>query len=322
MAKRKAGLHKNVSSIFDGVSVPNAKKDELTKSSTQGGTEDKSKAGKAAELTSAPPNVPAESKPKPISKPTPLEKPIPVNEPALVKKSAPSEKFAQTNPKVTPVKRTKTAKRARNRYPKKNIWSIGSKIFLQKKIEAFRKLTPTQLKKQKVMLILMPVLLIVLAVVVLPKFKSNPAATNNQTVVNQANPSHDGIEIKANSDADLEIRINWTIPDKYPEGLRDPMSAIWIRKIVRGDSIMYDTPSTEDETEVAEGEETDGETIYVDEIIVISSILFGTEGSSVVIDNEILYEGDSVYGAVIKKIDKNIVLFEKDGVIFQKSLPR
>lgn len=332
MAKRKAGLHKNVSSIFDGVSVPNAKKDELTKSSTQGGTEDKTRVEQTAELSSALSSVPSKNKPLPESKPLPPEKPFAQHVPLLEKKPATAgiEKPAQaqlSRPPAEPAKSPKKPKITLLKNNKKSLRKFVSKISSRKKGRNSSKLSPKQLKRQKVLLVLMPILLVVLMVMFLSKFKSNPTAAN-QTVTNgkTVNVSNQGgIEITVQSETDMGVTIDWDIPPEYSKNIRDPMTSTWMKKILQGDSAMMEGEQGlgGDATEAeGDGEGDEEETIYVDEIIVISSILFGTEGSSVVIDNEILYEGDSVYGAVIKKIDKNIVLFEKDGVIFQKSLPR
>ena len=45
-------------------------------------------------------------------------------------------------------------------------------------------------------------------------------------------------------------------------------------------------------------------------------------GRSVVIDDQILYEGDKIYDATITKINKSEVQFEKNGFYFTKYLNR
>jgi len=68
-------------------------------------------------------------------------------------------------------------------------------------------------------------------------------------------------------------------------------------------------------TEIAESEpNTSGEIKTVqDSDIVVKGILYSDKGSSVVINDEILTEGDIISEATIIKIEKDRVLFEKNG---------
>lgn len=325
MAKRKAGLHKNVSSIFNNVPAPNAKKKGSTEDPTKNGTQDHSKVDRTPKVGSVPPKDPLK-KTKPDPKLIPIKKSVPTEKPSSLqsvmpeKPSSPSpvtpEKPAPTKTTHTPVKKPKSDKKLRGRLPKKtnNIWSIGSKIFSKTKKETFDKLTPTQRKRQKKMLIFMPILLIALVVLILSKIKptTETAKTGNETA------ERSGIEIKPMSKY-MDTKIDWEIPNKYPEKLRDPMIAAWVKKGSQDDSLTMgiDGQAT---AEGAKGVELDSEEkIYIDEMIVINSILYGNP-SSIVIDNEILYEGDIINGVLIKKINKDSVLFEKDGVFLTKSI--
>ena len=68
-----------------------------------------------------------------------------------------------------------------------------------------------------------------------------------------------------------------------------------------------------------EGQEGIAEKIDVFYDIVIKAILYTDHGRSVAIENDILYEGDSIFGATILKIKPNSVEFEKNGVQFTKT---
>lgn len=323
MAKRKAGLHKNVSSIFNNVPAPNAKKKGSTENPTKNGTQDHSKVDGTPKDGSAPPKDPLK-KIKPDPKPIPTKKTVPTEKPASPqpvmpeKPSSPSpvtpEKPAPTKTTHTPVKKPKSDRKPWKRPPKKtkNTWGIASKIFSKTKKEVFDKLTPAQRKRQKKMLILLPALSIALVVLILSKIKptTETAKTDNET------SERSGIKIKPIAKY-MDTKIDWEIPDEYPKDIRDPMTAAWVRK---GSQDGSPTMGIDGQV-TAEGEEEpeSKEQIYIDEVIVVNSILYGNP-SSVVIDNEILYEGDSIRDVLIKRINKNSVLFEKDGVLFTKSI--
>ena len=68
--------------------------------------------------------------------------------------------------------------------------------------------------------------------------------------------------------------------------------------------------------------EDGGEQTLIDVGIALRSILWAESGRSIVVGNEILYEGDTILGVTIKKINKDSVEFEKDGVGFLKVFPR
>lgn len=146
--------------------------------------------------------------------------------------------------------------------------------------------TGEQGKKNKKMIILMPVLIIVLIFVVTRAFKQPASA------------SADGILLSAKTTEAAKtvgsmLKINWKIPDLIPASLRDPMKAC-------SSSASKQTPDN----------------------IVIKGILYSTEKPSVLIDNKILHQGDKVGSSTIIKINKKEVEFELNGKTWTQSIQK
>jgi hypothetical protein len=135
--------------------------------------------------------------------------------------------------------------------------------------------------RQKLMIVLIPVLFIVLVIVFTQVFKS-PAKK---------------IDAVANADPTTLIQtskdIVWQMPEPYPENLRDPMKA--------------GTVST---ATVAGGD------------IVVRGILFSQDNPSALIAEDIVHEGDEIFGATVIKISKDNVQFERDGQTWTQTVQR
>jgi hypothetical protein len=111
---------------------------------------------------------------------------------------------------------------------------------------------------------------------------------------------------------DVDTQIDWDIPPKYPERLRDPMESTGTQDPATGEWV--------EQTVVIES--TDDQQSVIDVAIALKSILWSENERSIVVSDEILYEGDTIFGVTIKKINKDSVEFEKDGVAFLEVFPR
>ena len=248
MAKRKAGLHRKISSIFDGVPIPKSDRPDSQQPPAMKKT--------TQQATSPPPEL--QKPPKPVKPDKPLRKPA--------KHTA----------------KTKAKQHKRKKYK-------------------FSTPVPTkteQNEKKKIVVVVM--LIIVLGFMLIKTFL--PEFTKKGKTISTA----EEIVTKALQQKQAPS-IVWKIPDVYPANLRDPMRTGQSRNPVTGEWIedVVDFEKVKDIIGQPDTAETTG--FYND--IVIQSILYSQSGRSVVIDNKILYEGDSINGATIIKINKNSVEF-------------
>ena len=255
MAKRKSGLHRKVSSIFDGVSV------SRTGSSEQGGS--------AVGWTDTPGK---DEKPQQQGYFMPKDMP-----------AEPTRFSGATGPGDRP------------RGPR-----LGGLGYLG----------PVQVvseRRRKTTIVLMVVLFIVLVLVLTSTFSRNLGKKNiGDDTLERATATGEAIA------ASRDVQIDWEIPPKYPETLRDPMETTWAQDPDTGEWVE------EPVVVIEEGQEQS----LIDVGIALRSILWAETGRSIVIGNEILYEGDEILGVTIKKINKDSVEFEKDGIGFLKVFPR
>ena len=146
-------------------------------------------------------------------------------------------------------------------------------------------LTPksgTSPMKQKVMVVMIPVLFIFLLIFV---FKGGVFGTSANNV-NAGEENSSGVASSA-----LNTQIEWKIPEPYPATtLRDPM---------RLGSV---------------GRKTDQSGSGSSAKIKVKGILYSEDGSSsAIIDNRIVHEGEQIRGVNIIKINKENVEFESNG---------
>ena len=258
MTKRKTGLHRKVSSIFDGVSVPKsgpAKSDE-----SAGGRTDAPKEGEPSQRQSdfMPKDVPA----SPKRPPRDFGKGL-----SFSGKPGPSRltEFSSLGP----------------------ISAIGA-------------------KRRKATMVLMVALFVILTLVLTSTFSRRLAKKKATSALNEATAAAKA----AASSSDTQI--DWDIPPEYPDTLRDPMETTWSKDPLTGKWIE------ESVVVIEEG----GQETLIDVGVALRSILWAESGRSIVVGNEILYEGDTILGVTIKKINKDSVEFEKNGVGFLKVFPR
>jgi hypothetical protein len=266
MLKYKAGLHKDVSAIFNGVSLP-------------------SKNGTAQ----PPPDAPAQkqqdnnaSKP-PVVPEMPAGK-TPAAEPPAQKLPAPSH-MTPTKPKskqskAAPAKQPKAnaaAKSAGQTPLQRTLGQIQNRFFAPK--------AGVSNTRQKVMMILVPILFIALIFVFIQVF-STPSRKIKGTKKKESAKT---------SVAVSDSKVEWKVPEPYPTTLRDPM--------------QFGPVATPDGQGDASG-------------IVVKGIVFSKDNPCAVIGDQILHKGDKVFGVVIVKINENSVEFEVNGKRWTQKVQR
>jgi hypothetical protein len=187
MLKYKAGLHKEVSAIFNGVSLP--KNDDAQRPSA---------VPAPAHQDSGAPKPPA---------PEPPAQKLPVPSHMTPTKPKPEQMPLQSPPEAAPAKQPKayTAIKAAGQTPwRRTLEQIKNKLLATKLA-----VTTT---KQKITVILAPVLFVVLIFVFIRAFSSP-----SQKITG---PGTSG-QVKAAAGPDSKV--GWQLPSPYPATLRDPM---------------------------------------------------------------------------------------------------
>lgn len=225
--KRKSGLHKEISSIFEGVPVP-------------GKTEEPSGAAEPKQLEKDP------------AKPLAPEPRIPAVKAGPVKQSA--HRVAAAN---------------------ETGGSVWQSIWLKIKNKLFGSESEVSSSKQKVMLVLIPILFIALIYVLMPLFK-RPKTSKPTT----AGPAVLAVDNRGD--------VDWKVPEPYPTTLRDPMQP---------SSYMV---VADEETEVMRSVGS----------LIVKGIVYSRENPVAVVGTQVVHEGDVVSGASIVKINKDSVEFK------------
>lgn len=262
MAKKKAGLHKKVSSIFGGVLV---------------------QSDNAAPVPPPAP-VPERPKDKPRSerKREHSEPPAPAKEPAQTYMTSTTlQPQERTKPqlKAPPPEPPKTAK------PKKPKARAAIKIAKQipwretwRKIESkfFAPKPGVDVKRQKMMAVLIPVLFIIL-IFVFSRVLRTPSRAKAAPPVSKLLKA---VAVSNNSNNER----GWQIPAPYPTTLRDPMQFGSVTATQAG---------------------TGG--------LVVKGIVYSEDKPAAVIGTQIVGEGEKVLGATVVKINESSVEFEMKG---------
>lgn len=198
MARRKLGLHKKITAIFDGAPIPKKDGAELSGMPAPGGTSYVPPIPHARPVQTRPTPGPLQPTPAPEpQQPAPAPKPQP---PAPAPKPPPP---AWSLPKAVVPKRSKV-----------NVIIRAFKKIIGQQVEnKFFALKPgVSTTRQKIMAILIPVLFIILIFIIIRIFSAySPkiAEPANFELINAAAGSNN--------------EIDWQIPELYPAVLRDPM---------------------------------------------------------------------------------------------------
>jgi len=267
MAKKKSGLHKKVSSIFDGApALDNGAGTKATQ--TPGDT---------------PQPLPAAGKPPETTGSGDI----------------PLQKVPEQTPAAKPAKPT-LAETLSGRGIATD-FAPGAKAILPKggEYKLFGAIPGISDTRRKVMFVLTPLLFIIMIIVVTNAF--TPKSTKSLIRRRLTGTATTQADIKQSSD-----QIKWQSPQPYPEAIRDPM-------VIPG----YKPNPRKQLSPKGRGAgflNKDG-TVAIN--IEIKSIFhYGKDSRSIVVGDEILYEGDTVHGAKILKINKNSVEFERNNKKF------
>jgi hypothetical protein len=144
--------------------------------------------------------------------------------------------------------------------------------------------------KQKVMVVMVPVLFILLLIFI---FRGGVFGTSVHSAQASEENNNSAVTVP-----DLNNKIDWEIPEIYPKKLRDPMQ-------------LGPVERTPDQTE-------SGGLVK----LIVKGILYSEENSSVVIGNKIVHEGEQVRGVNIIKINEDSVEFEMNGRIWSQKVQR
>ncbi len=244
MPKHKRGLHKEISSIFGGVPIPKDNGGPRLSSATT--EEEAANYGPPSHLagTTTKTQQPAEKSPP---------KAVPTEE----RKTAPEKKVAEKPAAI---------KTARQAWLKESLQRIKDKLFASK--------PGVSSTRQKMMVVLMPVMLIGMVLAFYKVLGFGPKGTTQAPAFKPSNAV-----------AAAASTIDWQIPPPYPTTLRDPM--------------RFGSVTTITQSEIGK--------------IIVKGIVYSEDNPSAIIGTEIVHEGDKVSGATVVKINKDSVEFEMNG---------
>ena len=250
--KKKPGLHKRISSIFEGVPLPQPGSFQPPPPSS---------GGSVPESTGEVGNMP--------------QKPLP---PPFQTSRAPfgPRQGVQPLPQASAGHAAKAA---------------GSGLWQRIKDKLLTSKPGASGTRQKVMLVLVPVLIVAFIFVVSPLLlppKKVPKTT-------QAKPP--------TTVAGASTEIKWEIPPPYPETLHDPMQ-----------SVAPATVPVTTEPEIKEVEPVKPQNP------VVKGILYSADNPAAIIGTQIVHAGDKISGATVIKINKGSVEFEVDGKKWEQNV--
>ncbi|MBW8040115.1 MAG: hypothetical protein FVQ85_08965 [Planctomycetes bacterium] len=247
MPKHKAGLHKEVSSIFTGIQVPKDRDADGQPNSKA--TDGSANYGPPSHLSGT--TLKTKQPPKP-----------------------PSEAFQPEKPKAVEKKAAKVQVTSAIEPGRPSVLDGALQLIKEKLFAPKPGVSPT---RQKVMVVLVPVMFIFMVMALLKMSGSGPGET---TAPKTFMPS--------NAIAASTATIDWKIPEPYPSTLRDPM--------------RFGAAATTNTTDTIETK-----------TLTVKGILYSEDDPSAIIGIEILHEGDIVSGATIVKINQDSVEFEMNG---------
>ena len=283
MAKSKTGLHKKISTIFTGVSIPqsNDTNQPITAPKTTAPSTTVPKPI-VPEPTTPKPTVTEPTTPKPLIPETTSPKPKQTQyvPPTILAASKPKpQQPVQPAPKIAPAQMT-TVDTVVNTIEQSGLQQILENI----KNRFFAPKPGVNTKKQVTITILIPILAIVLIFVLMRALGTSPG-----------NPIEASELTTTASTANSDIKINWNIPEPYPTTLRDPMLPGSVST-----NIVDGRPSNLD----------------------LKGILYSEQSPSAIIGNKIVHEGEKISDVTILKINKDNVEFEINGKKWTQKVQR
>jgi hypothetical protein len=164
----------------------------------------------------------------------------------------------------------------------------GPGIFQQIKSKLFKEEPGENNTRQKVMVILIPILFIIMIFMFRQVLSKSPQETEGAT--------NDDSQVVTPVDSGGEI--DWRIPEPIPMTIRDPIKP-------GTKTVVPDT---------GHGDSNNLETLSV------RGILFSKDKPSAVIGNKIVHLNEKINGATLVQIDRDFVVFEKDGKRWTKKV--
>ena len=287
--RNKAGLHKQVSSVFKGVPLPQ-------------------NSGAWQPSGTPAPNQTSDISPKPASTNQQISKS------SLIKKLSESEDLsdkaeqsqtANGLPKSTSANQTPQSppinkfsphrellmQAATDTQPEINpfIEETSDGMWQQIKDKLFAPKPGVNPTKQKAMVIMVPILAIIMIFAFRQVLSKAPRKT-------KGTETDDTPAVVSNTDSGNEI--DWQIPELITITARDPIQL----------PDENNTQNTEQNTKQNGAKDT-----QTQRNIIIRDIVYSVDKPSAVIGSRILYEGDKINGMIIKKINRDSIEFEKDG---------
>lgn len=284
--RQKPGLHKKLSSIFDGIPLPQTNRKQVPETEPKQPADPAHSSG-PAQTHQPQPTVPGHQKPattRPkIPSPSPANRPATATKPAQVNKPVPKpDKNSSYTPKPNPAK----PKVQPNPKPTTTMPKQQSPLLIKVKNFFDSLQDGTEQARQRKMAVLVGLLSAVLVCVfffVLYEPKKGHAKSVSDTAA-------------LDSDQTQTWKINWTAPEIYSDTLRDPM--------------RYNPAITADPTNTQIGQ------------LIIKGIVFSKDKTSAIISGSIVSEGQKILGVTVVKINKESVEFEKDGKTWTQPIQR
>ena len=292
--KNKAGLHKQVSSVFKGVPLP------------------QNNSARQPSGTPSPNQTPNVS-PKPVSANQQISKN------SLIKKLSESDdssdsagqsqtanafkKPASTNqmPQSTPISKPPQIKEPLKQtapQPEDSplIEETSGGLWQQIKDKLFTPKPGISPTKQKAMVIMVPILAIIMIFAFRQVLSKAPRKT-------KGTETDDTPLVVSNADSGNEV--DWQIPEPITIIARDPIQLPDETNTQNGDqnAAQNGTENTENQG-----------------VIIIKDIVYSMDKPSAVIGSQIVYVGDKINGVTVVRIDRDSVEFEKDGARWEQNV--
>jgi len=238
MANNKAGLHKEISAIFDGIPIPDNNSDNIVEQDQH---------SPSIDYAGYIPDEPSVTEQQAQSPPQP-------------------QQFPHVLPKLSLLEQLKagTLKETIMSIPwQQTFEKIKKKLFIPK--------PGVSDARQKTMVLLIPILLVVLVVVFTRLLGTSTPETENPAA------------LKLSNTAAFNDGINWEVPPVYPTTLRDPMQI---------------------------GSVTTAQTATADLGLIVKAIVFSKDKPMASINGRTVCEGDKISGVTIVKISRDYIEFE------------
>jgi hypothetical protein len=166
---------------------------------------------------------------------------------------------------------------------------MGVGLWQQIKGKLFKQEQGVSNTRQKVMVILIPILFIIMIFMFRQVLSKAPQETEGST--------NDDASVIAGVRSDSEI--DWRIPEPIPMQIRDP-----IKPGVK--TVVPNAGQTDSNNDIG--------------ILSVRGILYSQDKPSAIIGNKIVHLNDKIDNATIVHIDRDFVVFEKDGKRWTKKV--